>query len=223
MIRATDKYISSKIRVDEEEKEREELSKLLLDIERHEETLAAKLSKFKKYHEYLSQVVKYGSDFPGVQELLERFNIIVQSNNVLAERIAEQDNDCEDTKVIMKEHVNEKVNGALHKNNDIAFLQNQLDATRTKGEILALQHTHQHSEDQGTVELLSILESVDSLLERFYNQQGSQQQQPPTTNRPSYQYSSNEHIDLTLSKLEKLSDYLIDYGQIVSEVPGRNQ
>jgi len=218
MNRARHKYISSKIKVDVEEKQCDDLTKLLYNLQRNEETLEAKLDKFKKYYEYLSQVVKYGSDFPGVQELLKRFNIIVKSNSALVERITEQDNGCEDMKVAMKEYVNEKANRTLYKNNDIVSLQNQLDATRTKGDNLAQRQSHQRSEDDGTVELLSILESVDSLLQRFHNQQGSQQQLPSTHIWASHPYSSKEHIDLVHSNLERLSDYLIDYGEIVSEV-----
>jgi len=136
------------------------------------------LQRNKVCQEFLTEVcVHLTEDYHEIQDLLNRHKTLRGANDDLSKRQKDYEDLSEKKKDDFIKYMKERANEILNANNEIAFLQDKLEATESTTYRLQneVDSTIRGMSDK-TLELCQILSAVDNLLERFVRHMHSHKQ-----------------------------------------------
>ena len=186
-----------------------------------EQTLKAEVERNLKYQVYLEKVVSHLSkDFPEIQDVLNRYKTLKEVNSYLTEKQKEDDLINETTyrefMSFRKEHENEILNCG----NEVAELQVYLEQCKNK--TMRLQNeldSHNSEASEKALALGQILSSVSNILERCEHSFRCRHNKPilEKSHLLSNETSLVEQCVRSMSQLDDIAMFMIDYGDIVQE------
>ena len=182
--------------------ERKQTEQKTIDVARLESLREAKLQcaarlekdflRNKVCQDFLTEVCSFSSeDYQEIRDLLNRHETLKRANDDLAQRQKLVDDQKEQTQEQLMKFTKEKSNDILNANNEIARLQDKLEAAqRTSYRLQNDVDSNIRTVSDTTLELCQILTAVDNLLERFQSHlrahkhpSSSQKQQQATTSK----------------------------------------
>ncbi|KAM4709656.1 cilia- and flagella-associated protein 73 isoform 2-T2 [Discoglossus pictus] len=100
-------------------------------LQQRKEALLKRQEKNSIYQTYLQKVLKKSDEFQEVQEMIDRFNTLMVTQDKLLKRELESQEIIENEKASLQHYQEETHNLILEQNNELAELQAELDKART--------------------------------------------------------------------------------------------
>ena len=192
-----------------------------------EQALKIKAERHVKFRDYLENVVSHMSKFfPESNDVLKRHETLQDVNKdlTLTEEFAQLL--MEKRLVEFRSFRKEKENEMLMCNNDIATKQVKLESGKNKSIELQsnLDQTTQEAANK-TLELGQILSSVKNILNRCQESFGNRHNKPKvdrSSDKSEVNMLQEEQIQKTISKLDEIKLFMVDYKDIISEYNNEN-
>jgi hypothetical protein len=186
-----------------------------------EQTLKAEVEKNFKYQEYLENVVSYLSkDFPEISDVLNRYKTLKDVNKDLNEKQQCDDQTNEKTQRDFLSFRKENENEILNFGNEVAELQVRLEICKNRTMRLQSEIDSFNSEaSDKALALGQILSSVSNILERCEHSFRLRHNKPimDKTNDFSDGLSLPDQCIRSMSKLDEIAMFMIDYADIIRE------
>ena len=231
----------------------EEIIKLkdLLQIKSDEEKdLSEKLSRGRKYPEYLKRVIQKevaqtptlsssSDEYSEIQDVLDRYQTLKTTNDDLLKKLEQNTKDHEVSRSNYTQFTKTSSNDILNMNNEIVALQKEMDQLNIEsknngggGELGNKLEDGREVTDL-TADLSQIFVVVNQMLERFESLRSKNQncKAPSSSNNHKHNDVGGYGIDgetieektkRTVEQLEKISDYMVDYKSIADEWEAAN-
>ena len=186
-----------------------------------EQTLKAEVESNLKYQLYLEKVVSHLSkDFPEIQDVLNRYKTLKEVNSYLTEKQKEDDLVNETTYREFMSFRKENENEILNCGNEVAEL--QVRQEQCKNKTMRLQSeldSHNSEASEKALALGQILSSVSNILERCEHSFRARHNKPIVDKSSDHSdgTSLTEQCVRSMSKLDEIAMFLIDYRDIVQE------
>jgi len=192
------------------------------DQSRKLQTTVEKNMKYQKYLEVVQEAVP--EDYPEISDLLNRYKTLQDANTDLTLRQRRHEELNEQKRAQFSNYTKERTNEILNFNNEIAFLQKELEtaestAIRLQNEV----ETSMRSMSDKTLELGQVLMAVENLLQRCTSKRHGAILKHTETKKDDQQNQMKVAVktDETTRKgrqamvdLEVISAYMVDFAQI---------
>lgn len=221
--RALKKSTEEKKQREIKEKEIEKLEIQLKNKLKEENQLKKEVEKLMKYQDYLENVVQTMSKFfPEISDILNRYKTLKDANLYLLEKHKNDESVNDNLQKEFLLYKKSKENLLLNESNEVAEMQLVLENKKNKS--LRIQNSLEKltlEASEKTLELGQIITSVSNILERC-EESFRVRHNKPIIDRKYYleklnSLSISEQCFKTMSKLDEIAMFMVDYRDIISE------